>query len=270
MTLSDTFTGVIIGLVGGLFAQIAIYLQDWIRSQRETKRKEHERGLELKRDLYLPLINAFTEALTLITSIPQKEPADLSSIKLSQEAQNALGSAGLIASNNVIVAVNAASRQLTQSLMRLMAHKIDEAKLAMELDGLAKQINELNTANRIIIDRMKALQDSGALNPQEAKALDVEFEEHQAQLKDLFTQQTAKFASRSTILRDLQIETMREVIQLAVATAEAVIAIRHDLEIPTDEQALRRHFRDSLNYLDEAFPGFVDEVWNKVENKAEQ
>ena len=43
----------------------------------------------------------------------------------------------------------------------------------------------------------------------------------------------------------------------------AVIEIRRDLEI-SDPDALMRHFKDSVDFINEIFPGFVDDAWAKA------
>ena len=53
-------------------------------------------------------------------------------------------------------------------------------------------------------------------------------------------------------------------VELSKVSVDAVIEIRHDLEIPTDADELRRQFKDSLSFVDESFPGFVDEIWLKA------
>lgn len=261
MQLSDAAIG---GLIGSVMGLASTHLIEWVKSRRDWKSKERARELELKRDAYLPLVNAFTEGMMVFLSIPTTHYSKLAELKLSREAQNALGATGLIASERVISAVNEASKQLARGNFRLMTAKLDEAKLAIELENIESRIKQINDGNRLIIDRMRALQDAGKLTPESAAALDAEFQQNQSKFPMLSSEQQVKFEKKNAILKELNLQMMREVVKLSATSASAVIEIRRDLEIPTDEAALMRHFKDSVSFVDESFPGFIDEIWLKA------
>src|SRR5260370_30601437 len=124
MQLPDAVIGGFIGSVLGLGSAL---LLEWVKSRRESKSRERERELTLKKETYLPLINAFTEGVTLFLAIPPAHYSKLADLKLSQAAQNAIGAIGLISTERVLRAVNAASKQLGGDSMRLMTLKLDEA-----------------------------------------------------------------------------------------------------------------------------------------------
>lgn len=261
MNISDALIG---GLIGSVLGLISTYVMEWVKSRRDWKTKERTRELELKRDAYRPLVNAFTEGMTLFTLIPQTHYSKLADLKLSSEAQNAIGGSGLIASAPVIGAVNTASKQLAQGCFRLMSAKVDEAKLAMELDSIDARIKQINDANRLVVDQMRALQEGGKLTAETSKTMGAEFEQNQAEFRTLSADQHLKFEQRNEILKALQLQVMREIAELSAKSARAVIEIRRDLEIPTDEEALLSHFKDSVSFINESFPGFVDEIWAKA------
>jgi hypothetical protein len=243
---------------------VSALLLEWVKSRREWKSRERDRELTLKKETYLPLVNALTEGMTLFLSIPQTPHAKLADLKLSQDAQNALGATGLIASERVLAAVNAASKQLGGGIMRLMTFKLDEAKLSLELENIESRLKQLNDASRLIVDRMKALQDAGKLNPESVAMMDSEVQRNQAEFRQLSSDQQQKFEKRSGILKDLNLRVMTELVVLSKVSANAVIEIRQDLEIPTDADELMRQFKDSISFVNESFPGFVDKIWLKA------
>jgi len=267
MRVPDAVTGALIALTGVLLTQVSLHVIEWIRTKRDRERAQRERQLLLKRDAYLPLVHAFAEGMTLFLSIPQTHHSKLSELKLSQDAQNALGTASLIANERVISAVNNASKQLARGSLRLMTAKIEEAKLGLDIENLNLRIKQLSDASRLIIDRMKSLQDAGRLNSQLATAIDAEFQQTQSEFPQLFAQQREKSEKKNDILRELQKQAMREIVELAAVSAPAVIEIRRDLEIPTDADALTEQVKDSISFVEEVFPGFVDEIWTKAINR---
>lgn len=264
MKISDAILGALLALSGVLMTLISTHMNEWIKALRDRENAQRQRELSLKRDVYLPLVQAFTEGMTLFTSIPGAHHSKLSELVLSRESQNALAAKDLIANNAVMAAVNAASKQLTQGLMRLMTPKLDEAKLAIDLEHLDVRINRLNNDNTLIIDRMKTLRESGGLNPDIASRLDSEFKENDAKLNELFEQQKSKRDMKNQIMQDLQMQMIREIAELTAVSAYAVIEIRHDLDIPTDKNEIISNYKDSIEFIEETLPGFINEVWDRA------
>ena len=264
MKISDAVLGAIIALSGVLITMISTHVIEWVKSSRERETARRQRELSLKREIYLPLVQAFTEGVTLFTSIPGAHHSKLSELTLSKSSQNALAAKDLIGSDSVMIAVNSASKQLAQGILRLMTLKLDEAKLAIDLENLQTRINGLNSENRLIIDRMKALRDSGILSHDMAVGLDSEFKDNDAKLNDLFIQQKEKMDIRNQLIQNMQIQMLKEISGLTAVSAYAVIAIREDLDIATDKDKILDNYRESIGFIEESLPGFIDEVWNKV------
>ncbi|NJD90535.1 MAG: hypothetical protein FIA91_03320 [Geobacter sp.] len=264
MKISDTVVGAIIALSGVLLTLLSTHVMEWVKSSRERENAGRQRELSLKREVYLPLVQAFTEGMSLFTSIPGAHHSKLSELTLSRQSQNALAAKDLIGSNGVMVAVNSAAKQLAQGMLRLMTLKLDEAKLAIDLENLQTRINSLNSENRLIIDRMQTLRDAGMLNQDMAKGLDTEFQTNDSTLLDLFIQQKDKMDIKNQLMQKMQMQMLKEISELTTASAYAVLAIREDLDIPTDKDQIMDNYRESISFIENSLPGFIDEVWRKV------
>lgn len=214
--------------------------------------------------MYLPIIRALIEGMNLFLLIPQADQTKFADLKLSLDAQNAIAAKDLIASRSVISAVNVAAEQLAQGLMELTALKVEELKLSIELDYTKTRIDELNTKNRQIVDRVKALLETGPPNQETLKELNSQFESNQSELQPLFTEQNERFVKKSDLLKELQLQAMKGIVKMSAVTARAVIAIREDLGIPTDELMILRHYRESVKFVEKVFPEFIEEVWGKI------
>ncbi len=92
--------------------------------------------------------------------------------------------------------------------MRLMTLKLDEAKLAMELESIESRLKQLNEASRLIVDRMKTLQDAGKLNPESVATMDAEVQRNQSEFSRLSSDRQPKFEKRNEILKDLNVKVM--------------------------------------------------------------
>lgn len=264
MNVSDAVLGGILALSGVLMTLVSTHVNEWVKASRDRTNAQRQRELSLKREVYLPLVQAFTEGMVLFTSIPSAHHSKLSELVLSKESQTALAAKDLIGNNAVMVAVNAVARQLAQGVARLMTLKLDEAKLSIDLEYLEVRINQLNNDNKLIIHKMNTSRESGGLSPDLASSLDCEFKENDAELRILFLEQKDKMDMKNHRIQNMQMQMMREIAELTAASAYAVIEIRHDLDIPTDRETIISNYRASIEFIEELIPGFIDEVWDKV------
>ena len=195
---------------------------------------------------------------------PQVHHSKLSDIKLSQSAQNALAAKDLIVNERVMNAVYKTSKQLSKGILQLLALKMDEGKIAIDLDYLALRINDLNNENRLGLERMRALQDAGILTSNIANQIDDQFQRNQTELHDLFVDQDNKTEDRNALLKKLHLASIKELCELTIVSATSVIEIRRDLEIKTDSDAILNQYKESIAYLNDELPGFIEETWAKM------
>jgi len=267
MKVSDTVLGALIALASAMLTQLFNLFADRLKAGREQKHLRRQRELSLKRDIYLPLVHAFTESLSLFIAIPSTHHSKIVELRLSQAAQNALAEKDLIANDSVMAAVQVAAKQFSQGIARLMLLKMDEVKLAIDLDYLTKRIDDLNSANRLLVDRMRALREAGTLSPETAVMLDSQFQLTQPELKSLLSDQKDKIAQRAVLLKQLHLQMMKEVSDLSAASAHAVVEIRRDLDISTNAEAIIAQYQEAQGFIGKSVPAFIEEAWNKVTPK---
>ena len=161
-------------------------------------------------------------------------------------------------------AVYKTSKQLSKGILQLLALKMDEGKIAIDLDYLALRINDLNNENRLGLERMRALQDAGILTSNIANQIDDQFQRNQTELHDLFVDQDNKTEDRNALLKKLHLASIKELCELTIVSATSVIEIRRDLEIKTDSDAILNQYKESIAYLNDELPGFIEETWAKM------
>lgn len=257
-----------IGLAGVVVGLLSAHFGEWLQWRRDRGERKQARELELKRELYLPLIGAFTEASAIIVAIPQTAPDKLSSLTLSQEAQRALSAKDLIANKAVITSVGAAAKQLALSLSRLMVTKMEEVTLTTDLRYLAQSIEQLNSENTQINRHVESLIAQGEDRTQ-IGIYNERFRANQARLEELFPEQDRKQNLKNEILQRLQKDSIKELIELVAKTAHAVVAIRNDLQLPDETAAILEYYRESTKEIGNLFPEFVDEIWGFVNKTIE-
>ena len=262
--MSDTIIGAIIALSSVVLTLISGHITEWIKASHAKKEAQRQHELGLKREIYLPLIQAFTEGVNLFIAIPQTHHTKLADLRLSQAAQNALSAKDIIANERVIAAVSTVTKQLVLGLQKLMLIKLDEVKLATDIEDLSKRISELISENRLIVDRMRVLQDTGILHPVDVQALDSQYKINLSEQHKLVTEQEEKQNNHNEKMKELYKQSMKEVAAMTTITPTAVIEIRRDLQLPTNVEAIRKYYKESIEYMNEVFPGFIDEVWEKI------
>lgn len=263
--MSEAVVTSIIGIAGVLLGLLSGHFGEWLQSKRHRSEQKRERELTLKRELYVPLVAAFTECNALLASIPSAPHDSLGTFKLSPTGQNALAAKDLIANKAVILLAGAVSKQFALGLMRLMLLKIEEGKLAIDLDLISKRINQLNTENSEINRHCEGLIAQGKGHEQDFSMFNRRFQDNQTRLEHAFKENVEKQSARNALLKRLTAESIHEMIAFVELSSKAVIAIRDDLELPDESEAIRTFYRDSVSELRKIFPSYLDKAWGMAD-----
>jgi hypothetical protein len=259
-----------VGLMGVAIGFLSANLNQWLQWRRERAERKRTRELDLKKELYLPIVSAFTEASALISTIPQTPHDHLGSLKLSPAAQSALAAKDLIANKDVIRTVGATAKQFALGFSRLMVRKMEEVTLATDLQYISSSIDPLNAANAEINRHVESLLAQGGIDCTHISIYNERFRVNQARLAELFPQQDEKQKRRNEILQTLLKEAIKELIELMAVSAQAVVAIRDDLDLPDEREAILAHYRDNLAEMGKLMPEFVDKVWETITKAIEE
>lgn len=251
------FGGVALGLLSGHFA-------GWINWRREQKERKEERELKLKRELYLPVITAFTEVTALLVSLPQTPCNELATLKLSPASQSAFAAKDLIANKEVIQTVGAAAKQFSIALSRLMLRKLKESKLAADLDYISASIDKLLKENDQINRHIQELvaQDEG--NRHQIETYNRRFNFNQTQVEELSTEQDQKQKARNKLLLELHKASMVEICEITSLASKAIITIRDDLNIPNEKEFILNYYKESIEEIQKTFPEYTDQIWESI------
>jgi hypothetical protein len=84
----------------------------------------------------------------------------------------------------------------------------------------------------------------------------------------MFLQQNDKLAIKNELFKVLHIQVMKEITGLTTVSANAVIEIRNDLGIQTDKTAIKNQYRETIEFIEDALPKFIEEAWCHPAKKA--
>ncbi len=87
-------------------------------------------------------------------------------------------------------------------------------------------------------------------------------------LKSCFFSKARKWQQKK-ILKVLHIQVMKEITGLTTVSANAVIEIRNDLGITTDENAIKNQYRETVEFIEDALPKFIEEAWRNPVKKSD-
>jgi len=262
--VSDVLLGVIIGLLSG-------HVAEWIKWKSQNRKDKKARELELKRELYLPLAAAFTEGMDLIARVSEAPANSLSALKLSQESQAALAAKDFVANDEVLFSTGAAANAFAQGMLRMMAIKVREAALSVDLEYLTLRIEQLNSDSAQINGQMELLNGQGKTDQKFFEIYGNRFERNHNELNDLFTEQSEKQGQKNALILQMHKQSIAELTLMSRHVAKAVIAIRKDMELPPNDDTILSLHRSSIEEVGKAMPGFIDEVWAnlKIPNEGE-
>lgn len=260
--MSETILGAVLALSGVLLTLIATPLLDWWKDTLGQRAAKKQRELELRREAYLPLVSAYTEGMGLLGRIMTVSPDKLGDIRLSRESENALAIKDVVASGEVLEATAQATKCLGVAIMKLVAFKSKESIICIDLTSVSTRIDQLNKNNEEILGRMEA---SMAPEPDFGRRLLSRFQTNQEELEDLFARQRLLLDARSKILQEMAVLQFQEIAGVADSVLPALIAIRTDLGIPTDEQHFRSLFQTNREGVEGAAKGVVDGFWRMIE-----
>lgn len=259
--MNETILGAVLALSGVLLTLIATPLLDWWRDRLGRRAAKKERELQMKREAYLPLVAAYTEGMGLLARILAVPPDKLTEIRLSRESENALAIKDLVVSGVVLETTAQATKAMNAAIMKMMAFKAKESMLSVDLSNVSKRIDQLNKNNEEILGRMEA---SSAPEPGFVIKLHSRFQLNQEELELLFARQKVLFSDQQKILQEIGVLQFVEIAGLGEAILPAVIAMRNDLGVFTDEEHIRSVFQTNQSEVVKGAKGVVDGFWDML------
>jgi len=259
--MSEKILGAVLALSGVLVTLIATPLLDWWRGSLAQRAAKKERDLAMRREAYLPLIAAYTEGMGLLARIMAIAPDKLGDVRLSRESENALAIKDLVASGPVLETTTQATKAMNGGIMRMVVFKSKESMIAVDLTNVSTRIDQLNKNNLEILGRMEA---SSAPEPAFARRLHERFQTNQEELEELFSRQRLLLGAQSNILKEMAAVQFQEIAAVSEAVLPALIAVRKDLGVPTDEEHLRKIFQTNQEEVAQSAKGLVDGFWSML------
>jgi hypothetical protein len=258
-------------IIGGMIA----FLTAWLSNRNARKRqaqelsfssseKDKERLFALKRETYLPLIEATSAAFGYSVQIATLPSEQVRAQEPLMTMGRLIARLGLIAPKEVQVAVQKTHLQLTALVMKQIGERAVIDKISSDLATIDFEI-------QLRLDRQKALQQRQEkhIDGQTADAdlMRHLFDEHQSasrEIDDLIARKSP-LIQKKTSAELASLENATSVIRSLVADAtDALVAIRKDLGMATDETWIRQFSEETSKSYSSLVQQFLREVRAKA------
>ena len=236
--------------IGGAIALLTALLTNRNARRRQildlehsSSEKDKERHYTLRRETYLPLIEASSLAVGFVVQIPTLPIEQIKTQQPLFDLAKLIARLGLIAPPAVQEPIQKSHILLTALFFRLLTER-------SAIETIASEISSIDFDVQLRLNRQKELQmrqekhiDGKTADEQLMKHL---FEQHNiatTEINVLLARRAPLVSKKAEMEIDLQKLAIQEVPAIARQSTEALIAIRKDLGLATDEEWIRRFTR---------------------------
>jgi hypothetical protein len=227
-----------------------------------ARERERDRAMALRRDVYLPAIEAVTRAHGALGLLVDLD-ADLSALGKQMTADFAtLAKVQLIAGETTVRGLLGFQKALMPAYFELLAHR---SSLAIRRGAIATEqalIDRALAEHRRFVQMMQqinlsAIPDGPAMERVKAQP-EIQMNEmkvHVAKQAELHREQTAEHLSVTARLSDLSLEIARFM-------PDTLISARQELDLPIDPDEYKRLFAEQQDGVQRAIRDFIDRFRN--------
>lgn len=255
------------GLLASVITLAGVMLSNWSNTKRlirqlshDADEKKKDRIHAMRRDVYLKAAEELTKASNYLGRMTQLDPS-------TTNIADGMSDFFAISAKLQLVAQPETSRLAAELTTRY-------GEISMNLLGKAIPVHNLNAEIRLsgefydknqsevsrIIAEMTRLNESGEATPERFAALERSLESPRM-LADHFAERRSKaFSLLEEILRDYNIELLREIRTVGPTQAQLMAAIREEIGLDADMKSYREGLEENWMRLDKSMQGLMEEM----------
>jgi hypothetical protein len=253
--------------IGGAIALLTAFLTNRNARKRQAQdlnhsstEKDKERHYTLKRETYLPLLEASSSAIAFVMQIPTVPIEQLRAQEPMLQLARLIARLGVIAPAAVQEPVQKSHKLLTELCFKLINERWVIESVAAELASIDFDVQlRLNRQKELQLRQEKHI-DAKTGNDQLILHL---FEQHRIATREI----DELLSRRGPLIRkklELELELARraaaDILGIAAENCEVLIAIRQELGMSSDEEWIRRFTRASADDYRAATQKFQDDL----------
>jgi hypothetical protein len=253
-----------IALLTSIFSNRNARKRQTIDLKAQSEERDKERHYSLKREVYLPLIEASSGAISFVMQLPTVALEQLRTQEPLMHFARQAARLGLIAPSSVQIPVQKAQKQLMQTAMMLMNER-------WAIENVATEISTNNLGVQLRLNRQKELQlrqekhiDSKTGDENIMKHLSDEHQKATAEINSLLASNDSLNRKKAQLEIALQRRAAAALLPISDHSCEALIAIRNELGMPADEEWIRKFSQSTANEAAATIKDFQDEFEKRI------
>jgi hypothetical protein len=257
MEIVATLLGI---LVGGLITLLALRIQLW----HESKEKERERQLTLRRDVYLDTMEAIGRAQTFLAGFSREDLDVPQLLEKLEGIPSALGKAQLVTSEATFEAVEDFGYYLTSSSLDLLLCRLRVKGLQSEIESQQGEVAQLESRLAHTNELLGRISQDDAIHARmllEVSDLGDALTAAQGLLQEMMSRHVEA-------TEELGRKTLQVTLDAQVEIGKIVIQMRREIELPLNEEwylmRLEQRKKRMQPKIDEAYKG-VEEVLGETD-----
>lgn len=265
--LPDKLDAIYGALVGGGVAIIVSFLSNRHALKRlklellhQKQQRETERQLALKRETYIPLLEAASSAMSYYGEIAtvsmdlirKPEPINLLSRHVAK--------LNIVASKEVVEAVNVAHKQIVIGVIKLIKERLAIEAITAQISSVESQIKIYESKSESFNQRFEKHIDAGTGGEQLRDVLMRLASEHQEMVQKLFNQKSSLHMQKAAAELRVSRLAVQDIQKFAPQNKMVLVAIRKDLGLEIDEAWISQLFDASSKEVVTAVEAFHNDI----------
>ncbi len=236
-----------------------------IELQHQAVEREKERQHALKRETYIPIAEAATDAVAFVAQLPTIAADQLRTMAPLNELGRLASRSGLISPPAVQEALSKFHRQLQKIAMELVLERLAIEDVAGEIEsaGLGIQIR-LNRQREVQL-RVEKHTDEGTGNMALVKGLIDESRHANEEATKLAMHQQALTAKKTQLEIALQKKAVEALLPVSELGQAVITAIRSDLGLPPNMEWLQKFSREAVADVSASLRSFHERFEKRAE-----
>jgi len=259
-----TFWGVVIGsffsLGGIVIANRANdrRLREQLKHDREMRNRD--RGLSLRKDVYLSAAEAVWTGITGISRFANLEIPENKLTEAYMDKSPAIAKVHVIANKRTAEGLTTLLGELGAAYLRLSAKRIPLVGLRNQILFQQQQLSSFCQERDRMVELMKQFALEGATDKHRWEVIDGNFKLQQNLIAEASRQTTTLSAELSVKVLQLAKECIDETNRMSRLTVPVIGSARAELEMPIDEQACAEIIEQSIKKQEANMTAFMENI----------
>jgi len=231
----------------------------------DSKQKDKERQMILRREVYLPAAEKFAATIDYIARLPNVDLDEQGKLEPISGFMSAASKINIVGSNETIAATNALVGKISSIITQLMSKKLPLIKLKYEIKTLEKIADDCQEKMQRALTDMRALNFSKESDKGLWQLVKSDFDMAQQDSEKYRNELSMKQNQYMKLTCDMLVECIEVSGQIQGLVMPLLIAIRNELKLPFDQKRYLKLVEQINREARQSFDKFVAELKKDID-----